>query len=42
MSFNQIISLADLMLENNNVIITNILTIRDLADAGLNKIININ
>ena len=41
MSFRQIISLSDLMLENNNVLIANILTIRDLADAGLNKIIRL-
>lgn len=37
MSFRQIISLADLMLECNNEIIPNILTIRDLAEAGLCK-----
>lgn len=38
MSFKQIISLTDLMLECNNEIAPNILTIRDLAQTGLNKI----
>lgn len=37
MSFRQIISLTDLMLECNNEIVPNILTIRDLAQCGLNK-----
>lgn len=37
MSFRQIISLTDLMLECNNEIAPNILTIRDLAQCGLNK-----
>lgn len=41
MCFTQIISLADLMLECNNEITPNILTIRDLAQAGLNKSMNI-
>lgn len=40
MSFRQIISLADLMLECNNEIVPNILTIRDLAQTGLNKSID--
>lgn len=39
MSFRQIISLADLMLECNNEIVPNVLTIRDLAQTGLNKAI---
>lgn len=39
MYFRQIISLTDLMLECNNEIMPNILTIRDLAQAGLNKFI---
>lgn len=40
MSFRQIISLTDLMFECNNTIAPNVLTIRDLAEAGLNKIGN--
>lgn len=39
MSFRQIISLTDLMLECNNEIVPNILTIRGLAQSGLNKAI---
>lgn len=39
MSFKQIISLADLMLENCNENVPNILTIRDLALSGLEKFI---
>ncbi len=42
MSFKQIISLADLMLEHDNENILNILTIRDIAQVGLEKIIEIN
>lgn len=39
MCFRQIVSLSDLMLEhNNNENVPNILTIRDLAQAGLGKI----
>lgn len=38
MCFNQIVSLADLMLEHNNENVPNILTIRDLAQIGLNKV----
>ena len=41
MCFRQIISLTDLMLECNNEIAPNILTIRDLAQAALNKTGNI-
>lgn len=41
MYFNQIISLTDLMIECNNQITPNILTIRDLAQSGLNKFISI-
>lgn len=41
MSLKQIISIADLMLEHNNEISPNILTIRDLTQKALNKIINI-
>ncbi len=37
MSFRQIVSLADLMLEQDNENIPNILTIRDLAQYGLEK-----
>ncbi len=37
MCFRQIISLTDLMLECHNEITPNILTIRDLAQSGLNK-----
>ena len=37
MYFKQIISLADLMLETNNNSMQNILTLRDLAESGLNK-----
>ena len=40
MRFRQIISLTDLMLECNNEITPNILTIRDLAQSGLNTSIN--
>ncbi len=39
MCFRQIISLTDLMLECHNDIMPNLLTIRDLANAGLNKFI---
>lgn len=42
MCFRQIISLTDLMLECNNEIVLNILTLRDLAQSGLNKFFNIN
>lgn len=42
MSFRQIISLTDLMMEYNNEIVPNILTIRDLAQAGLHKHSNLN
>lgn len=38
MSFKQIISLTDLMLESNNENVPNILTIRDLAQSGLSKL----
>ncbi len=38
MSFRQIISLTDLMLEHDNENSPNILTIRDIAEAGLEKI----
>jgi len=43
MSFRQIISLKDLMLEhsNENENIPNILTIRDLAQVGLEKQLNL-
>ncbi len=41
MSFRQIISLTDLMLECNTESTPNILTIRDLAQSGLNKSINL-
>lgn len=41
MCFRQIISLTDLMLECNNDNAPNILIIRDLANSGLEKIINI-
>lgn len=37
MSFKQIISLTDLMLEHGNKEVPNILTIRDLAEKGLEK-----
>jgi hypothetical protein len=37
MSFQQIIALTDLMLEHNNENSPNILTIRDLAQVGLEK-----
>lgn len=37
MSFKQIISLTDLMLEHGNKDVPNILTIRDLAERGLEK-----
>lgn len=39
MYFKQIISLTDLMLEAHNEIAPNILTIRDLAQSGLEKFI---
>lgn len=38
MSFKQIISLTDLMLECNNENVPNVLTIRDLAQSGLSKL----
>lgn len=38
MYFRQIISLTDLMLEHNSENTPNILTIRDLANIGLEKI----
>ena len=41
MNFRQIISLADLMMEHNNENVPNILTIRDLAQSGLNKVMSI-
>ncbi|MDD3437685.1 MAG: hypothetical protein PHC64_11090 [Candidatus Gastranaerophilales bacterium] len=42
MSFRQIISLTDLMLEcDNNESVPNILTIRDIAQSGLNKSMNV-
>ena len=41
MTFGQIVSLTDLMLEHNNENIPNILAIRDLAQVGLNKTIDI-
>lgn len=37
MCFRQIISLTDLMLECHSEITPNILTLRDLAQSGLNK-----
>ncbi len=37
MSFNQIIDLADLMLENTIFTTPNMLTIRELAQSGLEK-----
>jgi hypothetical protein len=37
MSFQKIISLTDLLLEHDGNSTANILTIRDLAQAGLNK-----
>ena len=37
MCFRQIVSLSDLMLECNNEIAPNILTIRDLAQSGLDN-----
>lgn len=40
MSFRQIISLADLMLEYDIEAAPNILTLRDLAQVGLSKMIN--
>lgn len=39
MYFNQIISLSDLMLETQNFSIPNILTIRDLAQHGYEKVL---
>jgi len=41
MRFKQIISLTDLMLENNNDVSPNILTIRDIAQLGLTNINNL-
>jgi len=41
MYFRQIISLTDLMLEHNNENTPNILTIRDLAQLGLDKTVNV-
>lgn len=41
MYFRQIISLADLMLEHGNNNMPNILTVRDLAQAGLKAACNI-
>lgn len=41
MSFRQIISLTDLMLEHTDENTPNILTIRDIAQTGLHKFINI-
>jgi len=41
MYFRQIVSLTDLMIECNSEDMPNILTIRDLAQAGLNKSVNI-
>lgn len=40
MCFRQIISLTDLMLECERATIPNILTIRDLAQTGLDRCIN--
>lgn len=40
MCFRQIVSLTDLMLEHSNENVPNILTIRDLAQGGLDKISN--
>ncbi len=37
MTFMQIISLLDLMIEHNNNTMTNILTLRDLVQEGLNN-----
>lgn len=41
MCFKQIVSLTDLMLEHENENVPNILTIRDLAQTGLNKVASI-
>ena len=41
MCFRQIISLTDLMLECSNENTPNVLTIRDLAQSGLNKTVNL-
>lgn len=41
MCFRQIISLSDLMLEHNGEDVPNILTIRDLAQLGLEKAVKI-
>jgi len=41
MSFKQIISLVDLLLENHCENVPNILTIRDLALSGLGKLPNL-
>lgn len=41
MCFRQIISLTDLMLECESATIPNILTIRDLAQTGLDKCMNL-
>lgn len=42
MYFRQIIDLADLMLENNIFSMPNILTLRDLAQNGYEKLYSIN
>lgn len=42
MYFRQIISMSDLMLNNHEEISPNILIIRDIAQAGLDKFISIN
>jgi len=42
MRFKQIISLTDLILENNSNVSPDILTIRDVAQLGLNNLQNIN
>lgn len=42
MNFKQIISLTDLMLKSKNEEVPNILTIRDIAQQGLNKFMSIN
>jgi len=41
MSFRQILALTDLMLECHNENVPNILTIRDLAQAGLGKTVEV-
>ncbi len=40
MNLNQIISLADLIMDKDETTSTNILTIRDLAEIGLRKILD--